>query len=114
MILGMAAIVTPPIAALAAEILFGGLFLISGIAGLVTNFWTRPATGFWWSLVSAVIGIAAGVVLLLWPLYGVLSLTFVLIALFAIEGAATIIFASNTSASYRGDGVGCWQAASST
>jgi uncharacterized membrane protein HdeD (DUF308 family) len=92
-ILGMVAIVIPPIATLAAEILFGWLFLISGIAGLVTTFWMRPATGFLWSLVSAVVGIAAGVVLLLWPLNGILSLTFVLIAFFVVEGAATIMFA---------------------
>ena len=92
-ILGMAAIVIPPIATLAVEILFGWLFLISGIVGLVTTFWMRPATGFWWSFVSAVIGIVAGIVLLLWPLNGILSLTFVLIAFFTIEGVASIMFA---------------------
>jgi uncharacterized membrane protein HdeD (DUF308 family) len=92
-ILGTAAIVIPPIATLAVEILFGWLFLISGIVGLVTTFWTRPATGFWWSLVSAVVGIAAGIVLMLWPLNGILSLTFVLIAFFTIEGVASIMFA---------------------
>jgi uncharacterized membrane protein HdeD (DUF308 family) len=72
---------------------FGWLFLISGIVGLVTTFWMRPATGFWWSFVSAVIGIVAGIVLLLWPLNGILSLTFVLIAFFTIEGVASIMFA---------------------
>jgi uncharacterized membrane protein HdeD (DUF308 family) len=92
-ILGMAAIVIPPIATLAVEILFGWLILISGIVGLVTTFWMRPATGFWWSLVSAIIGMLAGVVLLLWPLNGILSLTFVLIAFFVIEGFASIMFA---------------------
>jgi uncharacterized membrane protein HdeD (DUF308 family) len=92
-ILGMAAIVIPPIATLAVEILFGWLLLISGIVGLVTTFWMRPATGFWWSLVSAIIGMLAGVVLLLWPLNGILSLTFVLIAFFVIEGFASIMFA---------------------
>jgi uncharacterized membrane protein HdeD (DUF308 family) len=42
----------------------------------------RQAPGFWWSLVSAILGIAAGIVLLLWPLSGVLSLTLVLIVFF--------------------------------
>src|SRR5437868_6499726 len=78
-ILGLAAIVIPPIATLAVEILFGWLFLVSGIAGLITTFWMRQAPAFWWSLVSAILGIAAGIVLLLWPLSGVLSLTLVLI-----------------------------------
>ena len=92
-ILGLAAIVIPPIATLAVEILFGWLFLISGIAGLITTFWMRQAPGFWWSLVSAILGIAVGVVLLLWPLSGILSLTLVLIVFFGIEGVASIMFA---------------------
>ena len=92
-ILGLAAIVIPPIATLAVEILFGWLFLVSGVVGLITTFWMRQAPGFWWSLVSAILGIAAGIVLLLWPLSGVLSLTLILIVFFAIEGIASIMFA---------------------
>jgi uncharacterized membrane protein HdeD (DUF308 family) len=92
-VLGLIAIVVPPIATLAIEILVGWLFLVSGIVGLITTFWMRDAPGFWWSLFSAVIGIAAGVVLLGWPVSGVLSLTIVLIGFFVIEGVATIMFA---------------------
>lgn len=92
-ILGLAAIVVPPIATLAAELLFGWLFLISGIVGLITTLRMREAPGFGWSLVSAILGIAAGVVLLLWPLTGVLSLTLVLIVFFVIEGVASIMYA---------------------
>jgi uncharacterized membrane protein HdeD (DUF308 family) len=92
-ILGLAAIVLPPIATLAVEIVLGWLFLISGVVGLFTTFWMRPAPGFWWSLISAFLAIAAGIVLLLWPLSGVVSLTLVLIAFFAIEGVASIMFA---------------------
>ena len=73
-ILGLAAIVIPPIATLAVEILFGWLFLISGIVGLITTFWMRQAPGFGWSLVSAILGIVAGMLLLLSPTH-VLSLT---------------------------------------
>ena len=51
-ILGLAAIVIPPIATLAVDILFGWLFLISGLIGLITTFRMRHAPGFWWSLVS--------------------------------------------------------------
>ena len=92
-VLGLIAIVLPPIATLAVEILFGWLFLISGVMGLITTFWMRQAPGFWWALVSAVLGIAAGIVLLVWPLSGVLSLTVVLIVFFAIEGVASIMYA---------------------
>jgi uncharacterized membrane protein HdeD (DUF308 family) len=92
-ILGLAAIVIPRIATLTVEILFGWLFLISGLVGLITSFWMRHAPGFWWSLVSAILGIAVGIVLLSRPLSGVLSLTLVLIAFFVIESVASIMFA---------------------
>jgi uncharacterized membrane protein HdeD (DUF308 family) len=92
-ILGLAAVVIPPIATLAVEILYGWLFLIRGIVGLITTFRMRQAPGFWWSLVSAILGIAVGIVLLLWPLSGVLSLTLILIVFFVIEGVASIMFA---------------------
>jgi uncharacterized membrane protein HdeD (DUF308 family) len=92
-LLGVAAIVVPPIATLAFELVIGWLFLISGIVGLITSFWMRNAPGFWWSLLSAVIAIAAGLVLLRWPISGTLSLTFVLIAFFVMEGIITIMYA---------------------
>jgi len=101
-ILGLAAIVVPPIATLAVELLFGWLFLISGIAGLITTFLMRQAPGFWWSLVSAILGIAAGIVLLLWPLSGVVTLTLVLIVFFTIEGVASIMFALEHKAELSG------------
>ena len=89
-ILGLAAIVVPR--TFAVEILFGSLFLISGITGLITTYLIRNAPGFWWSLVSAFLGIAAGFLLLLSP-KGVLSLTLILIGFFVIEGVASIMFA---------------------
>lgn len=92
-VLGVAAVAIPPLATIAVTILLGWVFLLSGVAGLVTTFMMRGAPGFAWSLVSAILGIAAGIVLLVWPLSGVLSLTLVLIAFFFIEGVASILFA---------------------
>jgi uncharacterized membrane protein HdeD (DUF308 family) len=92
-ILGLIAIVVPPLATLAFTIIIGWLFFVSGVVGLITTAWARGAPGFWWSLLSAIIAIAAGVVLLLWPVNGTLSLTLVLIAFFIVEGAATIFYA---------------------
>jgi uncharacterized membrane protein HdeD (DUF308 family) len=92
-ILGIAAIVLPVIATLAITIVIGWLFLISGVVGLVTTFWMRHAPGFWWSLLSAIIAIIAGILLLLWPITGMVSVTLVLIAFFVIEGIATIMYA---------------------
>jgi uncharacterized membrane protein HdeD (DUF308 family) len=78
------------------------LFLISGGVGLVTTFWMRNAPGFWWALLSAVIALAAGVILILWPISGVLSLTLVLIAFFAVEGIATLMYAFEHKAQLSG------------
>ena len=91
--LGLIAILVPPIATLAVTFLFGWLFLISGIMGLVTTFYMRHAPGFWWALISAAIGILVGGALLAQPLQGALSLTVVLALFFAIEGVVSIMFA---------------------
>ena len=92
-ILGIAAIMLPLVATIALTIIIGWIFLVSGIVGLVTTFWMRQAPGFWWSLISAIIAIGAGVVLLLWPVSGSVSLTLVLIAFFVVEGIASIMYA---------------------
>ncbi|MDE2229775.1 MAG: HdeD family acid-resistance protein [Alphaproteobacteria bacterium] len=92
-ILGAAAIFVPPLATLAVAIFLGWLFLISGVLGLITTFWMKQAPGFWWSLLSAVLGIAVGLILIRWPVGGAISLTLVLIAFFVIEGILSILFA---------------------
>ena len=92
-IFGLAAIIVPPLASLAVTIFLGWLFLISGIAGLVLTFWARQLPGFWWSLISAVLAIAAGLILLAMPVQGTLTLTIVVGAYFLAEGVATIMYA---------------------
>ncbi len=92
-VLGILAIVVPVIATLAVAIFLGWLFLISGIVGLVTTFMARKMPGFWWALLSAVLAIAAGLVLLAWPVSGAVSLTLLLIVFFTIEGVLTIMYA---------------------
>ena len=92
-ILGLAAIIMPPLASLAVTIFLGWLFLISGIAGLVLTFWARQMPGFWWSLVSAILAVVAGIILLARPVQGTLTLTIVVGAYFLAEGIATIMYA---------------------
>ena len=101
-ILGMIAIAVPWFATLWFTIVIGWLFLISGVFGLFTTFSMRNAPGFWWSLISAIIGIAAGVALLAQPVIGALSLTYVLIAFFVIEGIVTIMYAIDHRAQLSG------------
>ena len=92
-ILGLAAMILPPLASLAVTIFLGWMFLISGIAGLALTFWARQMPGFWWSLISAVLAIGAGVILLARPVQGTLTLTIVVGAYFLAEGVATIMYA---------------------
>lgn len=92
-VLGAAAILVPPLATFVVAIFLGWLFLISGCLGLITTFWMRDAPGFWWSLLSAVLGIVVGLLLISRPVSGAISLTLVLIAFFVIEGVFSIMFA---------------------
>jgi uncharacterized membrane protein HdeD (DUF308 family) len=92
-VLGILAILVPPLATITFTLFLGWLFLISGIMGLITTFWARHSPGFWWSLLSAVLAIAAGIVLLIEPLRGAITLTVLLIVFFIIEGVLSIMYA---------------------
>ena len=92
-VLGLLAILVPQVASLAVTLLLGWLFAISGIFGLIASFWARQAPGFWWSLLSAVLSIVVGGLLLARPVVGVISLTYLLIAFFFVEGVVSIMYA---------------------
>jgi len=92
-ILGLAAMIVPPLASLAVTIFLGWMFLVTGIAGLVISFWARAMPGYWWSLVSAALAVLAGGILLARPMQGVLTLTIVVGAYFLAEGVTTIMYA---------------------
>jgi uncharacterized membrane protein HdeD (DUF308 family) len=67
LVLGVLAVVIPPLATLTFTVFLGCLFLISGVVGLLTTFGARGVRGFWWSLASAALAIVVGVLMLLWP-----------------------------------------------
>jgi uncharacterized membrane protein HdeD (DUF308 family) len=92
-VLGTLAVLVPAVASLAATIVFGWILLLSGVMGLISTLRARQSPGFGWSLLSALLGIAAGIILLATPLQGTLSLTAVLIAFLIVEGVATVLFA---------------------
>jgi len=92
-VLGLAAMIVPPLASLAVAIFLGWMLLIAGVAGLALTFWARQMPGFWWSLISAALAIGAGMILLAKPAQGVLTLTIVVGAYFLAEGVATIMYA---------------------
>ncbi len=92
-VLGVAALILPPLAGLAVAILLGWMFLISGIGGLLVTSWARSSPGFWWSLISAALAVLTGLLLLARPAQAVLTLTIVLGAYFLAEGVTTIMYA---------------------
>ena len=92
-ILGLAAMIVPPLASLAVTVFLGWMFLIIGVAGLALTFWARQMPGFWWIKISAVLAVGVGIVLLARPAQGVLTLTIVVGAYFLAEGVASIMYA---------------------
>ena len=91
-VLGLAAMIVPPLASLAVAIFLGWMFLISGIAGLFVTFWARQMPGFGgrcflrrWPFRRRL--------LLARPAQGILTLTIVVGAYFLAEGVVTIMYA---------------------
>lgn len=93
LLLGVAAVVVPPLAGLGVTIFIGWVLLIGGVMGLIATFGARSAPGFGWSLLSAILALIAGGVLLWNPLAGLVTLTYVLIAYFAVDGIFSIVMA---------------------
>lgn len=92
-LLGLAAIIIPPLAGVVVTIVLGWLFLVAGLIGVLATFGARHAPGFGWSLLSAFLALGAGALLLWNPLEGVVTITYVVTAFFIIDGIATIILA---------------------
>lgn len=93
MVLGLLAIAVPEVATLAITILIGWLFFIGGIFRTISVLQHRAMPGFAWSLLIAVLAILLGLILILRPIAGVLTLTIWLIVFFIIEGIAAIFLA---------------------
>jgi uncharacterized membrane protein HdeD (DUF308 family) len=92
-VLGLAAMVVPTIAGLAAAVLLGWLFLVAGFVALVMTFAGRQFPGSVWSLLSALVAMSAGALLLWNPLNSLAMLTYVLVGFFVIDGILSIMLA---------------------
>ncbi len=93
MVLGLLAIAVPEVATLAITLLIGWLFFIGGIFRTISVLQHRGMPGFAWSLLAAVLAILLGLILILRPIAGVLTLTIWLILFFIVEGIAAIFLA---------------------
>jgi len=92
-VLGVIAIGEPMVATLAVALFAGWLFLFSGVIGLAGVFTARRVPGFWWSLISALLGILIGIYLIWRPLAGVFTLTLAVAIYFGAQGVTQIITA---------------------
>ncbi len=93
MVLGLLAIAVPEVATLAITLLIGWLFFIGGIFRTISVLQHRAMPGFAWSLLIAVLAILLGLILIIRPIAGALTLTIWLIVFFIIEGIAAIFLA---------------------
>lgn len=85
-LLGAIALLLPPLVGVVTVILLGWLLMASGMVGLIATLRKPGTPGFWWALLSAIITGVAGIMLFLWPLGGLISLSVALGLFLALDG----------------------------
>jgi uncharacterized membrane protein HdeD (DUF308 family) len=90
-VLGFLAVAEPNVATVAVGIFVGWLFFVGGVFRALSVWQSRRMPGFAWSMLTAVLAIVLGLILILRPLAGVLTLTMVLVAFFIVEGVTSIL-----------------------
>ena len=92
-VLGIAAIALPIGSTLVAETWIALLLVSAGAAKLVYAFQTRAEGGFIWKLLLGILYVATGIMLFVYPLTGVLTLTLLLGTFLLTEGIFELILA---------------------
>lgn len=91
-ILGMLAVASPFLAAVAVNGLIAWLIVLAGVVHLTVAFHTREAGSLIWRLLVGLAYIFFGGYLIVRPALGVASLTLLLASLFLVEGILNIVF----------------------
>jgi uncharacterized membrane protein HdeD (DUF308 family) len=91
LILGMVAVASPFLAAVAVNVLIGWLITIAGAVHIVLAFHAHRAGSVIWKLLVGLAYLFFGVYLITHPVLAVESLTLVLASLFLIEGVLDIV-----------------------
>lgn len=91
-ILGLIAIVLPFYATVSFELFIGWILVIGGIVQLYKSIKSIKQPGGAISLIGAIIYIIAGVLMLMYPLSGMITLTLLLGVFFLLEGIMKIAF----------------------
>jgi uncharacterized membrane protein HdeD (DUF308 family) len=89
--LGMLAVASPMVAAVAVNVLIAWLIVFAGVVHLVVAFHTREAGSVIWRLLVGLAYICFGGYLIARPAAGVASLTLLLASLFLVEGIFDIV-----------------------
>jgi uncharacterized membrane protein HdeD (DUF308 family) len=91
--LGGAAIAFPFIATLAMELLLGWILVLGGVVEIIQAFRTAKWKGFLFTLLGGLLTLGVGIILLIYPLTGILSLTLLIAAFFIVSGALRSVLA---------------------
>ncbi|OLT21153.1 hypothetical protein BJF78_08860 [Pseudonocardia sp. CNS-139] len=94
-IAGVIALAWPGVTALALLFIVAFWAIVLGIAEVVQSFTARrDGSGTWgWALAAGVVNVIFGVVLLVWPVTGILALVWLVGIFMLIAGVATIVWA---------------------
>ncbi len=90
-VLGMMAVGSPFLAAVAVNVAIAWLIVLAGIVHLILAFHAHGAGSLIWKLLVGLAYLAFGVYLIMHPVLGVASLTLLLASLFLIEGILDVI-----------------------
>ena len=88
---GIAAICMPLVSSVAVELLIGWILLVSGLMQVIYSFSSRRWGRFFMRLLAGLLYLVVGLMLVVHPLRGVLTLTFLLGMLFILEGVCKIV-----------------------
>jgi len=99
--LGMLAIASPLIAAVAVSALVAWLIVLAGVVHVVVAFHSREAGSVIWRLLVGIAYLCFGGYLIARPAVGVVSLTLVLASLFLVEGIFDIVQYFRASSVHR-------------
>jgi uncharacterized membrane protein HdeD (DUF308 family) len=89
--LGMLAVASPLVAAVAVNLLIAWLIVLAGVVHLVVAFHSREAGSVIWRLLVGLAYVGFGGYLIARPVLGVASLTLLLAGLFLVEGVFNIV-----------------------
>lgn len=98
-VVGVLALLVPFAATLASTIFFGWLLLVGGVVGAVAAFRAKNAPGFWSNVLLGVLAAVLGLVILVNPVAGAVTLTWALALYFLFVGVATFSIARAVRAS---------------